>query len=137
LSLDHPLATQYCDKRWNYCAHFCHQKLPQPPWEKKTFTILVALDEKETAMGELYWDDGDSIDPIETQYLFSRMPSELEMLANIYFNDLWKFTFECIKLLLSFQNTLLTERFITSTKEILYLKCDYTRIEEASDQCLP
>jgi alpha-glucosidase (family GH31 glycosyl hydrolase) len=32
---------------------------------KENFTVLVALDSNDKAMGQLYWDDGDSIDPIE------------------------------------------------------------------------
>jgi alpha-glucosidase (family GH31 glycosyl hydrolase) len=32
---------------------------------KENFTVLVALDSRDEALGQLYWDDGDSIDPIE------------------------------------------------------------------------
>jgi hypothetical protein len=32
---------------------------------KENFTVLIALDSNDKAMGQLYWDDGDSIDPIE------------------------------------------------------------------------
>ncbi|XP_014207226.1 lysosomal alpha-glucosidase-like isoform X2 [Copidosoma floridanum] len=34
---------------------------------QKPFSLLVALDERENAKGELYWDDGDSLDSIETK----------------------------------------------------------------------
>jgi len=32
---------------------------------KQNFTLLVALDENESADGELFWDDGDSLNPID------------------------------------------------------------------------
>ena len=31
---------------------------------QQNFTLLVALDSSQKAFGELYWDDGDSIDPL-------------------------------------------------------------------------
>lgn len=34
---------------------------------KNSFELLVALDEHERATGELYWDDGDSLDSVEKQ----------------------------------------------------------------------
>ena len=34
---------------------------------KENFSLIVALDGNNTAHGHLYWDDGDSIDPVQTQ----------------------------------------------------------------------
>lgn len=34
---------------------------------KKLFNLIVALDERENAKGELYWDDGDSLGEISLQ----------------------------------------------------------------------
>ncbi|XP_020288298.1 lysosomal alpha-glucosidase-like [Pseudomyrmex gracilis] len=60
---------------------------------KNNFELLIALDENENANGELYWDDGDSIDSIEKgEYLWLRftvIKSELLSLKmdNSSFNE--------------------------------------------------
>ncbi|XP_013421015.1 sucrase-isomaltase, intestinal [Lingula anatina] len=55
---------------------------------QRPFSLLVALDDQETAMGELFWDDGDSIDTYESGDYFlakfkaNQMQVEMEIQHN-------------------------------------------------------
>jgi lysosomal alpha-glucosidase len=61
---------------------------------KQNFTLLVALDEKENAKGELFWDDGDTLKPIDNGiYTLVGFNSVKVIKIYLYFQYLFIFIF--------------------------------------------
>jgi lysosomal alpha-glucosidase len=64
-TLDAPIAKVNTAIRGGTVVPILPPKVTTTLMRKENFTVLVALDSNDKAMGQLYWDDGDSIDPIE------------------------------------------------------------------------
>ena len=68
---------------------------------KQNFTLLAALDENEKACGELFWDDGDSLDPVTngkyTNILFEAIKVSFFYCLTFEFQQVLYFTIWFVK----------------------------------------
>ena len=67
IKLDAPLTKVNTAIRGGHVVPILPPKQTTTEMRKEKFSLIVALNEKSTAFGHLYWDDGDSLDPIESQ----------------------------------------------------------------------
>ena len=65
ISLDAPVGKVNTAIRGGTVVPILPPKQTTTAMRKESFTLLVALNDKNEAKGQLYWDEGDSIDPIQ------------------------------------------------------------------------
>ena len=67
LQLDAPLGVINTAIRGGHIIPMLPPKQTTTQMRKEKFSLIVALDHINSSSGHLYWDDGDSLDPIQTQ----------------------------------------------------------------------
>ena len=84
LELDAPLDKINTALRGGHIVPVLPPKQTTTQMRKEKFTLIVALDSSNTATGHLYWDDGDSIDPVQSEK-YSLFSFEAKNVKNVFF----------------------------------------------------